>query len=128
MTKTDAEWRKILTPEQYRILRGKGTEPAFSGKYANHKEGGTYACAACGATLFSSETKFDSGTGWPSFWDVIHKGNVRVNEDTRHGMTRSEVMCASCGSHLGHVFRDGPREKTGTRYCINSVALSFQSK
>lgn len=128
IAKTNAEWRKILTPEQYDVLREKGTEPAFLGKYVHHKEDGTYACAACGASLFSSHTKFDSGSGWPSFWDVVHKGHVELCEDTSHGMMRTEVACASCGSHVGHVFPDGPRKKTGLRYCINSAALSFQPK
>ena len=121
------EWKEKLTDEQYRILREKGTERAFTGKYLNHKENGTYACAACGNDLFSSETKFDSGSGWPSFTDVIDHGNVILERDTSHGMIRTEVLCANCGGHLGHVFDDGPQESTGMRYCINSASLDFKT-
>lgn len=127
-SKTEAEWRQQLTPEQYAVLRQKATERAFTGEYVHSKADGTYHCAACGQPLFASDTKFDSGTGWPSFWDVIQKGNVELINDNSHGMHRTEVVCSQCGSHLGHVFDDGPRETTGLRYCINSAALSLQQK
>ncbi len=123
--KTDAEWQSELSPEQYRVCRQKGTEPAFSGRYYDNKESGTYRCACCGAPLFGSETKFDSGTGWPSFWAPITEGGVSSETDTTHGMVRTEVHCSRCGAHLGHVFPDGP-EPTGLRYCINSVSLDFE--
>ncbi len=126
MPKTEKDWKKKLTPEQYRVLREKGTEPAFTGKYVDNKEKGMYTCAACGAPLFSSDKKFDSGTGWPSFYDVAEKGNVELHEDTSHGMKRIEVTCKKCGGHLGHVFDDGPKNKTGKRYCINSCSLDFK--
>jgi peptide-methionine (R)-S-oxide reductase len=126
INKSDAEWREQLTSEQYRILREKGTERPFTGEYVNTKTDGTYACAACGQALFASDTKFDSGSGWPSFWDVVDKGNVELHRDTSHGMTRTEVVCSNCGGHLGHVFEDGPRDKTGLRYCINSAALDLK--
>lgn len=119
------EAKKKLTPEQYNICFLKGTEPPFSGKYANNHDIGTYKCAVCDLPLFSSETKFESGTGWPSFWDIMEKGNVKTEEDNSLGMTRTEVLCSNCGSHLGHVFNDGPKDKTGFRYCINSLALDF---
>lgn len=128
MQKTEEEWRKILTPEQYKILREKGTETPFTGEYVDNHENGMYTCAACGTPLFSSDTKFESGSGWPSFYDVAEKGNVEVHEDTSHGMSRIEVTCATCGSHLGHVFNDGPADKTGQRYCINSCSLNFKKK
>jgi peptide-methionine (R)-S-oxide reductase len=126
ITKTDDEWRAELTPEQFAVLRLKGTEPPFSGDYVFAKEDGVYRCAACGYPLFSSETKYDSGSGWPSFWDVLEEGAVELRPDTSHGMRRTEVVCSQCGGHLGHVFEDGPRDKTGLRYCINSLALDLQ--
>ena len=123
--KSDAEWRQQLTPEQYRILREKGTEPAFTGAYYDEKARGVYRCAACSTPLFTSEEKYDSGSGWPSFYDAVDRGNVELHEDLSHGMRRIEVTCATCGGHLGHVFPDGPREHTGLRYCINSAALAL---
>src|SRR5262245_9842080 len=126
--KTDAEWRQQLTPQQYAILRQKATERPFTGEYVHAKAEGTYHCAACGQALFASNTKFESGTGWPSFWDVIEKGNVDLIEDNSHGMRRTEVVCSRCGSHLGHVFDDGPRQTTGLRYCINSASLKLEEK
>lgn len=128
MPRDDAEWKKKLTPEQYRVLRAKGTEAPFAGAYVDNHEKGMYRCAACGTELFSSDTKFDSGTGWPSFYDVATKGNVELRDDTSAGMTRTEVVCRSCGGHLGHLFDDGPSDKTGQRYCINSCALEFEEK
>ncbi|RKD98198.1 peptide-methionine (R)-S-oxide reductase MsrB [Halopiger aswanensis] len=124
LPKSDAEWRERLSDEEYRILREAGTEPPFSGEYVDHKDDGSYACTACGAELFDSETKFESGCGWPSFYDV-DDDKVETRLDTSHGMRRTEVLCAECGGHLGHVFEDGP-EPTGKRYCINSVALEFE--
>lgn len=124
MNDSDENWREKLTPAQYKILRQCGTEPPFSGRFLHHKEDGVYVCAACSNELFSSDTKFDSGSGWPSFWDVISEGNVKTKVDRSHGMTRIEVLCAKCGGHLGHVFDDGPAP-TGKRYCINSIALDF---
>lgn len=119
---------KELTPEQARILREKGTEAPFSGTFYKHDEQGNYSCAACGSLLFSSDTKYDSGSGWPSFYDAIDPAAVMLVEDKSHGMHRTEVTCARCGGHLGHVFPDGPEDKTGQRYCINSLALGFQPK
>jgi peptide-methionine (R)-S-oxide reductase len=126
--KTEAEWRQQLSPQQFAVLRQKATERPFTGEYVHNKTEGVYTCAACGQALFDSDTKFESGTGWPSFWDVIEKGNVELIEDNSYGMRRVEVVCSRCGSHLGHVFEDGPRETTGLRYCINSVSLGFQKK
>ncbi len=128
MQKTEEEWKKILTPQQYQILREKGTEPAFAGKYVDMHDRGMYNCAACGNPLFSSGAKFESGSGWPSFYDVAKSGNVTLQDDNSYGMQRTEVKCANCGSHLGHVFKDGPKDKTGLRYCINSCALNFDKK
>ncbi len=125
--KTDAEWRAELTPEQYRILREKGTERPWSGEHNWTKDDGVYRCAACGAELFSSDTKFDSGTGWPSFTEPANLENVELREDRSHGMVRTEVVCGNCGAHLGHLFPDGPRP-TGLRYCINSAALDFAAR
>lgn len=124
---TEEQWRAKLSPEQFEILRLKGTEIPFSGRYVNHHEKGTYACAACGNSLFSSKTKFDSGSGWPSFYDVAVKGNVELRPDKTGGVKRIEVVCANCGGHLGHLFNDGPIDKTGQRYCVNSSALDFRS-
>jgi peptide-methionine (R)-S-oxide reductase len=125
ITKPDEEWKKLLTPEQYRVLRKEGTEIAFTGKYWNNHAAGTYLCAACGLELFSSDTKFDSGTGWPSFWAPIAKNHVKEVVDRSLGMERIEVECARCGGHLGHIFDDGP-PPTGKRHCINGLSLSFR--
>ena len=141
----ESEWKKRLTPEQYRVLREKGTEAPFIGELLHNKETGVYTCTACGTSLFSSDTKFDSGSGWPSFFDVIEKaisreagspdspkgefrGNVELVPDDSLGTSRTEVVCATCGGHLGHVFPDGPEDKGGQRYCINSCALDFKEE
>lgn len=127
LKKTKEELKEKLTPEEYEVLVNKGTEPAYTGKFYKHKEAGMYTCKACGAQLFSSDTKFDSYSGWPSFDNTL-PGSVTFHEDTSHGMVRTEVTCAHCGGHLGHVFEDGPQETTGKRYCINSCSLDFESK
>ena len=123
--KSEEEWRSELDPERYEVLRNKGTERAFTGELLHNKETGMYVCAGCGAPLFASDTKFDSGSGWPSFWEPADDDRVTTHEDNSHGMRRIEVTCASCGGHLGHVFPDGPNP-TGLRYCINSLALDFE--
>jgi peptide-methionine (R)-S-oxide reductase len=128
MKLTDDQWKQKLTPEQYRVLREKGTEAPFTGKLLHNKDGGDYTCAACGAVVFKSDTKFDSGSGWPSFYDMAGEHAVTLTEDKSLGMTRTEVTCSNCGSHLGHLFHDVPDQPTGMRFCINSAALDFQEK
>ena len=125
--KSEEVWRKTLTPEEFHVLREKGTERPFTGKYVDHKKKGTYVCAGCGKELFSSDTKFDSGTGWPSFWTPISEDNLEMKPDNSLGMRRTEVLCSQCGGHLGHVFNDGPKP-TGQRFCINSAALHFKER
>jgi peptide-methionine (R)-S-oxide reductase len=127
VNRSEREWQEALTPAQYDVLRRKGTEPPFTGAYVYEKRSGMYGCAACGAELFSSEAKFDSGTGWPSFTEPANRANVELHEDLSYGMRRTEVTCAACGGHLGHVFDDGPGE-TGERFCINSCSLTLEER
>ncbi|PKK84018.1 MAG: peptide-methionine (R)-S-oxide reductase [candidate division Zixibacteria bacterium HGW-Zixibacteria-1] len=125
IVKTDEEWKKLLTPEQYRVVREKGTEAPFTGKYYKTKEAGVYVCAACGNELFTSDTKYDSGCGWPSFYKPAIEANIETHSDSSLGMRRTEIVCSRCGAHLGHVFDDGPKP-TGLRYCVNSASLNFE--
>jgi peptide-methionine (R)-S-oxide reductase len=127
MNKNDEEWKLTLSPEQYKVLRECGTEPPFSGKYVNHKDDGIYVCAGCGNELFASDTKYESGSGWPSFWDQVSEDAIETRADNSLWMKRTEIICKKCGGHLGHVFDDGPNP-TGLRYCVNSLSLDFKSK
>jgi peptide-methionine (R)-S-oxide reductase len=127
ITKSDEEWRAQLDPDTFQVLRLGATERPFTGKYVNEKRAGVYRCAGCGAELFDSDTKFESGSGWPSFWDAIADDRVETRTDTSHGMVRTEIMCSACGGHLGHVFEDGPNP-TGLRYCVNSLSLDLEPK
>ena len=128
VVKSEAQWREELSDEQFRVCRQKGTEPAFTGIYYDTREDGIYRCACCNNALFRSDHKYDSGSGWPSFWEPITPDAVHTETDVSHGMTRTEVTCGACGAHLGHVFNDGPRDKTGLRYCINSVSLDLEKE
>ena len=128
IVKPEQEWKKQLASEQYYVIREKGTERPFTGKYEDHWIPGTYVCAACGNELFKSDTKFDAGCGWPSFYEALDSTKIYEKLDHSHGMIRMEIMCAKCGGHLGHVFNDGPRDKTGLRYCVNSLSLDFKEK
>ena len=127
VNKTDREWQRELSPDEFRITRQKGTEPAFTGQYWNTKSEGTYVCRCCETPLFSSDSKYDSGSGWPSFYRAVSKGNIEETEDTSHGMNRTEILCKVCDAHLGHLFDDGP-QPTGLRYCVNSASLKLVSK
>lgn len=128
INKSEKEWQAQLTPEQYRILREKGTERPFTSKFEDFYDGGTYTCAGCGNELFNSTSKFDSGCGWPSFYEALDSTKINTRMDYSHGMIRIEIMCAKCGGHLGHVFNDGPKDKTGLRYCVNGISLDFKKK